>query len=234
MQSVLNQFDFYLQHSPVVALGIAFIAGILTSFTPCIYPLIPVTVGIIGAKSTRNRLHALYLSCIYVCGLALVYAGLGVFAALTGKLFGELSTSLWTYLIMGNIFLAFGLSMLGVFPLEIGFLQNQSFPAGRQSGALTAFACGGVSALVAGPCTTPVLGSLLAYVAARQNILLGFAMLFLFALGMGCLLIVVGTFTGVLSSLPRSGAWMLNIKKGFGVLMILLAEYFLIKAGQLM
>lgn len=234
MESLLNQFDLYLQSSPLAAVGIAFVAGLLTSFTPCVYPLIPITIGIIGAKSAQNRARGFYLTCLYVLGLALAYAGLGAFAALTGKLFGEISTNRWTYLIIGNVFLLFGLSMLEVFPLQLSFPQKWSSAAGRQAGGLTAFVFGGVSAFVAGPCTTPVLGSLLAYVASRQNILLGCAMLFLFAVGMSFLLVVVGTFAGVLSSLPRSGEWMLKIKKGFGIVMIVLAEYFIIKAGQLM
>jgi thiol:disulfide interchange protein DsbD len=123
--------------------------------------------------------------------------------------------------------------MLDVFTLQLNFLQKFN-PSARGSGLLTAFIFGGVSAVIAGPCTTPVLGTLLAFVASRQNVMLGFTMLFLFAFGMGFLLIIVGTFTGLLSTIPRSGAWMITIKKAFGFLMIGLGEYFILKAGQLM
>ncbi len=233
MEELLSQLNTYLQGAPLLALPAAFLAGVLTSFTPCIYPLIPITVGIIGAKSSQTRKRGFMLSLMYVLGLALVYAALGAFAALSGKLFGQISTNMWTYLIVGNLFFLFGLSMLDVFSLELTFLQKWS-PSAKGTGLLTAFMFGGVSALIAGPCTTPVLGTLLAFVASRQNVVLGVSMLFLFAFGMGFLLIIVGTFTGLLSTIPRSGAWMITIKKAFGFLMIGLGEYFILKAGQLM
>lgn len=233
MEELLSQLNTYLQGAPLLALPAAFLAGVLTSFTPCIYPLIPITVGIIGAKSSQTRKRGFILSLMYVLGLALVYAALGAFAALSGKLFGQISTNMWTFLVVGNLFFLFGLSMLDVFSLELTFLQKWS-PSAKGTGLLTALLFGGVSALIAGPCTTPVLGTLLAFVASRQNVMLGFTMLFLFAFGMGFLLIIVGTFTGLLSTIPRSGAWMITIKKAFGFLMIGLGEYFILKAGQLM
>jgi thiol:disulfide interchange protein DsbD len=233
MEELLSQLNTYLQGAPLLALPAAFLAGVLTSFTPCVYPLIPITVGIIGAKSSQTRKRGFILSLMYVLGLALVYAALGAFAALSGKLFGQISTNMWTFLLVGNLFFLFGLSMLDVFSLELTFLQKWS-PSAKGTGLLTALLFGGVSALIAGPCTTPVLGTLLAFVASRQNVMLGFTMLFLFAFGMGFLLIIVGTFTGLLSTIPRSGAWMITIKKAFGFLMIGIGEYFILKAGQLM
>ncbi len=233
MDALIGKFDIYLQSSPLIALGIAFLAGLATSFTPCVYPLIPITIGIIGSKSASSRTRGLYLSLLYVAGLALVYASLGAFAALSGKFFGQISTNKWTFLAVGNLFLLFGLAMLDVFSLQVGFLQKLR-PGGRSGSGLTAFLFGGISAFVAGPCTTPVLGSLLAYVSSRQNIALGFSMLFMFAFGMGFLLIVVGTFTGTLASLPKAGSWMNIVKKAFGFLMIVIGEYFILKAGQLM
>lgn len=234
METLIGRFDIYLQSAPLLAMPVAFLAGILTSFTPCVYPLIPITIGIIGAKGSESKLKGFYLSFYYILGLALIYAALGATAALTGSLFGQINTNKWTFLIVGNIFLFFGLSMLDVFSLDFALFQKWT-PAFKESkGGFTAFIFGGISAFVAGPCTTPVLGVLLTYVASRQNIMFGFSMLFVFALGMGFLLIIVGTFTGLLASLPKSGGWMVKVKKGFGLLMILLAEFFIIKAGQLM
>jgi cytochrome c-type biogenesis protein len=234
MEQLISRFDIYLHGSPAAALLIAYLAGILTSFTPCVYPLIPLTVGFIGAKASASRKKGFYLSLLYVLGLALVYAALGVFAALSGKLFGQISTSPWTYLFVGNVCILFGLAMLDVFTLQLQFLSGVQPNIKQSGGGMSAFIFGGCSGLVAGPCTTPVLGTLLAYVATRQNVVLGCAMLFVFALGMGTLLIVVGTFTGILSSLPRAGVWIERIKKGFGFLMIILGEFFIFKAGQLM
>lgn len=234
MEDLIDNFELYLQGAPLLALAASFAAGVLTSFTPCVYPLIPVTIGIIGAKGTSSRLQGFVRSILYVAGLAVVYAALGVFAALSGRLFGTFTTGFWTYVIVGNIFLLFGLAMLDVLSLQVTFLGNLTINPQRSRGLFTAFLFGGISAMIAGPCTTPVLGALLTFVASRQNILFGALMLFVFALGMGALLVVVGTFTGILTALPRSGGWMVTVKKACGFLMIAVGEYFIIKAGQLM
>ena len=234
MQDFIGNIDLYLQGAPLLALAAAFVAGLLTSFTPCVYPLIPVTVAVIGARSVGTKKRALYLSIVYVLGLAAVYSALGAFAALSGQLFGLISTNKWTFLVVGNIFLLFGLSMLDVFTLQFTGLQKLSKPRQGSGGVLSAFFMGGVSALIAGPCTTPVLGTLLGFVAVRQNMAFGISMLFVFSLGLGTLLIIVGTFAGALSALPKSGAWMMGIKKIFGFLMIIIGEIFILKAGQLM
>jgi thiol:disulfide interchange protein DsbD len=191
-------------------------------------------VAVIGARSVGTKTRALVLSIIYVLGMATVYAGLGAFAALSGQLFGQIGTNKWTYLAVGNIFLLFGLSMLDVFSLQFSSLQKLTSPGRKPGGILSIFFMGGISALIAGPCTTPVLGSMLVFVAQRQNVALGITMLFVFSLGLGALLILVGTFAGALSALPKSGSWMVVIKKIFGVLMILIGEFFILKAGQLM
>ncbi len=234
MQDFIGNIDLYMQGAPLLALTAAFVAGLLTSFTPCVYPLIPVTVAVIGARSVDTKTRALYLSIVYVLGLAAVYSGLGAFAALSGQLFGQIATNKWTFLAVGNIFLLFGLAMLDVFTLQFTGLQKLSRPRQGSTGVLSAFFMGGVSALIAGPCTTPVLGTLLGFVALRQNVVFGIAMLFIFSLGLGTLLILVGTFAGTLSALPKSGAWMMGIKKVFGIIMILIGEFFILEAGKLM
>jgi len=234
MENLINNFNSYLYGAPFTAVLISFLAGVLTSFTPCVYPLIPITVGFIGARSSASKTRGFYLSLLYVLGLACVYAALGAFAALTGKLFGQIGTSPWTYLFVGNVCLLFGLAMLDVFTIQFQFLSAAQPRLQQSGGGVTAFLFGGCSGLVAGPCTTPVLGALLTFVASRQNVALGVIMLFVFAFGMGTLLVLVGTFTGLLSSLPRSGEWIVRIKKVFGFLMIAIGEVFIIKAGQLM
>lgn len=234
MENLISNFNSYLYGAPFTALLISFLAGVLTSFTPCVYPLIPITVGFIGARSSASKTRGFYLSLLYVLGLACVYAALGAFAALTGKLFGQIGTSPWTYLFVGNVCLLFGLAMLDVFTIQFQFLSAAQPRLQQSGGGVTAFLFGGCSGLVAGPCTTPVLGVLLTFVASRQNVALGVIMLFVFAFGMGTLLVLVGTFTGLLSSLPKSGEWVMRIKKVFGFLMIAIGEVFIIKAGQFM
>jgi len=230
MDFMLSQFDTYLQSSLIASVLIAFFGGVLASLTPCVYPMIPITAGVIGhANIGGSRWRGFGLSLTYVIGMALAYAALGLFAAATGRFFGAINSSPWTFLVVGNIILLFGLGMLDVIqiPTFAGRLGAQRL------GLVGIFLAGISSALVAGPCTTPVLGTLLAYTASTRSLLAGGMLLFAFSLGMGALLLGVGTFSSFLASIPRSGEWMVKIKKGMGVLMLGLAEYFFIKAGTL-
>ena len=234
IENLTGNLEVAIHSAPLFAILISLLAGIATSFTPCVYPLIPITVGFIGAQGSNTRLRGFYLSLMYVIGLAIVYSSLGAFAALSGKLFGQIQTNPWAHLIVANICIFFGLAMLEVINIQFTWFSRFTATESKSKGGLSAILLGGSSALIAAPCAAPVLGMLLTYVGTKQNIFLGIAMLFSFALGMGFLLILVGTFTGLITSLPRSGFWMVKIKKGFGIVMILVGEYFLIKMGQLM
>ena len=208
----------------------AFGGGVLASLTPCVYPMIPITAGYIGSSNIGgSKIRAFLLSLVYVAGVAVTYSAMGVFAALSGRFFGEINSSPWSFLLVGNIILLLALSMLDVFSLPVFTPKSRS----NRGGLLATFGIGLSSGLIAGPCTAPVLGVLLAYVASTGNALLGGALLFVFAFGMGLLLIGVGTFSGLMAALPKSGNWMVHVKKGLGWLMLILAEYFLIQAGRL-
>ena len=230
MDILLSQFDSYLQSSLLASVLIAFLGGVLASLTPCVYPMIPITAGVIGhANVGGSKGRGFLLSLTYVLGMALTYAALGLFAAATGRFFGAINSNPWTFLIVGNVILLFGLGMLDVFrlPTFAGHLIS------RRLGVTGIFLAGISSALVAGPCTTPVLGSLLFYTASSQSLIMGGLLLFVFSLGMGTLLLGVGTFSSFLASIPRSGSWMVTIKKTMGLLMLGMAQYFFIKAGSL-
>ncbi|NLZ16711.1 MAG: hypothetical protein GX087_03110 [Desulfobulbaceae bacterium] len=228
--TAFTQFEHYLTASPLLALAIAYLGGLLASLTPCIYPMIPITAGVIGhANVGGSRQRALFLSLVYVLGMSLTYAALGFFAAASGRFFGEISTSPWTFLFVGNIILVFALWMLDVFQLP----TFAGAALVRKGGVAGIFIAGISAALVAGPCTTPILGALLAYTASSQNMILGALLFFVFSLGLGTLLLAVGAFSGFLAALPRTGNWMVWIKKSLGVLMLLTAEYFIFKAGTL-
>ncbi len=226
---LLNQFETYLQTSLLLSMAAAYLGGLLASLTPCVYPMIPITAGVVANSNLGgSRLRSFLLSLVYVSGMAFTYAGLGIFAAATGRFFGSVNTSPWTLILVGNIILALGLSMLDVFTLP-------SFSPGGSSrlrGWTGVFLFGLTSGLVAGPCTAPILGVLLTYVASTGNLLQGGLLLFVFAFGMGAILLVVGTFSGLLSAIPRSGTWMVKIKKLLGLAMLVLAEYFFIRAGM--
>ncbi|MBI4336142.1 MAG: sulfite exporter TauE/SafE family protein, partial [Candidatus Omnitrophica bacterium] len=228
MEQFLNNINTYLTQSPVLAYVAAFIGGVGTSFTPCVYPIIPITVALVGAKAGGSRARAFFLSLVYVIGISTTYAFLGAFAALSGKLFGQLSASPWVNFILGNIFILLGLSMLDVFTFQFPAFLGRIRPKTEGKGFFTMYVMGLVSGLVAGPCTAAVLAALLAFVATRHNVAYGMSLLFIFSMGMGVLLIFIGTFAGALAALPKAGGWTEKIKKAMGWLMILIGEYFLI------
>jgi thiol:disulfide interchange protein DsbD len=230
VEDFLAQFENFLQGKPLLAVAAAYLGGLLASMTPCVYPMIPITIGVIGNSNLGgSRRRGLQLSLIYVTGMALTYAALGFFAAATGRFFGAINTNPWIYVIVGNVVLLLGLAMLEVFHLPTFAPRFAS----QVKGVPGVFISGLVSGLVAGPCTAPVLGVLLAYVASTRDIILGGGLLFVFAFGMGTLLLAIGTFSGLMATIPRSGNWMVAIKKVLGGLMIGLAEFFLIKAGMM-
>jgi len=221
-----------LQSFSPFAYVIVFAAGVLTSFTPCVYPMIPVTVTYIGGAQAGSKKRAALRTLVYVLGIAIVYSSLGAFAALTKTFFGQISTNPWIYFIVGNVIILFGLSMLDAIVIPIpGMLTRGAKGGDNYLGALV---MGMASGLVAAPCTAPVLGTLLIYVGSSGRVVYGASLLFTFAFGLGFLLLILGTFAGALASLPRAGAWMVTVKKAFGLGMILVGEYFLVKMGRLM
>jgi len=202
------------------------------SFTPCMYPMVPITIAFIGAHSSGSKVKSLSLSIVYVLGMSVTYTILAAVAALTGKLFGQIQTNPWTLFIVANICILMGLSMLEVFVLPIrvpGFLAKAQ---PKKRGLAGSFLVGAMSGLVMGPCTTPVLAVLLSFVATSQNIVFGMSLFFIFAFGMGTLLIAMGTFAGLLTSLPKSGMWMTKVSHISGWILLAVGEYFLIQAGM--
>lgn len=211
----------------------AFIAGIVVSFSPCVYPFVPVVLGFIGVKAGASRLRGLSLSLVYVSGLAVTYSILGLIASLSGKLFGQISSHPASFLVVGNVCIVAGLSFFDV--INISFTRFRlADKVTRDKGYLSSFLLGAASGLVAGPCTAPALAFILAYVASKQNVIYGVSLLFVFAYGVGFLLILVGTFSALFLSLPKPGKWLLWIKRIDGLILIAIGEYFLIQAGRLL
>jgi thiol:disulfide interchange protein DsbD len=218
------------------ALLIVFFAGFLTSLTPCIFPMIPITLAILGATDhSHSRRRAFTLSVFYVLGIATTYSSLGVMAAKTGSLFGAVLGSPLVIGFVAILFILMGLSMYGLFEIQIPHFithrltQRHSHGHGqsRPTGYFRAYSSGLVAGIVASPCVGPVLISVLAYVAQTQNVLLGFLLLFTFALGLGQLFLVIGTYHNMWQKLPRSGPWLEQVKFLFGTIMIAMAFYYI-------
>jgi thiol:disulfide interchange protein DsbD len=227
-----------LSGSPVTAVPLVFLAGVLTSLTPCIYPMIPITAAIVGGQSVGEaappRWRTLALTLAYVLGLATVYSILGLIAGLTGTMFGTISTNPWLYFAMANLLILAALAMLDVIPVRLpASVVQRAATAGTGGRAAGAFVMGSMSGLVAAPCGAPVMLAVLSWVTTTGSATLGFVYLFVFSVGMCALLVAVGLTSGFVSRLPRAGAWMVWVKRLFAFVMLGVAEYYLIEMGKL-
>ena len=211
---------------------IAFASGVLVSFTPCVYPVMPITASFIaGANTTGARSRGFILSLVYVLGMAIVYVTLAVAAALTGRIFGQIQNQPFVYFIIAALLIFFALVMFDFIALPtIGGIKSHQL---KPDSLWAVLSFGMVSGLVVGPCTAPVLGSLLVYVASRENIIYGSSLMFVFAYGVGFSLILVGTFSGLLSRLPKSGLWLVRIKKFCAWILLAIGVYFVYKGMAL-
>ncbi len=218
----------WLDQSLFLTFLLVFIAGVLTSFTPCIFPMIPITMAILSGQEKRSTSRRLLFVLAYVFGIATTYAGLGFAAASSGQLFGSLSGNPW---VLGSICLvtfAMALSMFGLFEIQTPlFLQNRF---GRSKGPPTlgrAFVTGLFAGVIASPCVGPVLVTLLSFVASKANPTLGLLLLFTFALGLGTIFLILGLFDGALKKLPRSGPWMVGAKVVLGLALLGVCFFYL-------
>ncbi|HZL86287.1 MAG TPA: cytochrome c biogenesis protein CcdA, partial [Candidatus Krumholzibacteria bacterium] len=191
------------------------------------YPMIPITIGIIGARSAGRRSKGLQLSLLYVLGIALTYSILGTTAALTGSLFGGILQNVWVVVGVCLVFVVMALSLFGAFEIQVPANFATRMRGVHGSGAPGALLLGLVAGIVASPCIGPVLVAMLAFVAASGSVLLGFTLFFVFALGLGVLFVVLGTFTGLLAGIPKSGNWMLAVRYVFGLVFMGVALYYL-------
>ena len=237
---MLPELETALRSQPLAAIPILFGAGLATSLTPCVYPMIPITAGILGGASVAGgtasearmpRGPAVVRTMAYVAGLAMVYATLGLVAGLSGSLFGTISSNRWSYFVAGNVLLLAALAFLDVFRIAVpsSWLERANRISARSP--LGAFAMGAVSGLVVAPCGAPAFAAVLTFVAATGSGVWGFIYLFVFSLGMTALLVAVGLSASALAALPKSGPWMLWIKRAAAVLLLGMAEYYFIRMG---
>jgi thiol:disulfide interchange protein DsbD len=231
------------------ALGIAYLGGILSSLTPCVYPMIPITVSVVGGLgSARERTwrDVLFRGLAYVGGMTLIYSVLGVLAGLTGKVFGTLTNNSGWYLGLGIVLTLASLVMMDVIPFDPAtgwesLKRRWRGPSSRtvihhhekEMTALGAFALGASSGFIAAPCTTPVLTAILSYIAKTQSVVLGLFLMIFFSIGLGTLLLLIATFAGALRVLPKSGQWLKTMKTGSGLLLLAFAIYLVYRAGEL-
>ena len=197
--------------------AVLFVGGVLTSLTPCVYPLIPITVSVFGARQAEHRGRSAALSATYVGGIAAMFSALGLFAALSGKAFGTVLSSPAVVVLLAVFLLVLAASMFGAFEIALPYALQQRLSGVKGTGFAHAFGMGLAAGVIAAPCTGPVLAGVLAYVATQRNAVLGFWMLFTYAVGMGVLFFVLGATS---LRLPRSGPWMETVKSVLGIALV--------------
>jgi len=208
-----------------IALLAAWVGGLLTSFTPCVWPLIPITVRYFGAMKDSTRGQVFRRALVYVAGMMLLYSALGVAFASLGKLHGSLLSSPWISGGIALLCLAMGLSMMGLFTIQLPSSLTTRLSQAGGAGYGGALIMGVVSGLIAAPCTGPVLAVVLAMIATTGHIFLGLWLMIAFSLGLGLPFLVIAVVSG--RRIPTSGLWMDVVKTVLATAMFTVAIYFI-------
>ena len=219
-----DAFTRALQRGPFIAGFAAYLGGLATAATPCVYPMIAITVSIFGAREATTRREAMLLSAAFVMGIVCLFTPMVVGAALTGKLFGTALRNPWIVLGLVVLFSTLAASMFGAFEMVLpdSLMQRLSSVGGVGYGG--AFVMGLVSGIVAAPCTGPVLTGVLLWIGKTQNVVLGSVVGATFALGLGTPFFLVGAFA---VGLPKGGKWMVGVKSFFGIVILAYAAHLL-------
>src|SRR5215510_14763735 len=226
-----DAFTEALAKGPVYAALAALAGGFIVSLTPCVYPMVAVTVSVFGARQAKSRWEGAALSAAFVLGIVAMFVPLGVAAGLSGTIFGSVLQNRWVVVGMALLFLALAASLFGAYELALpGAVTNRLATMGG-IGYKGAFFLGLACGLIASPCTGPVLTGILAWIAKTKSAGLGALAMAAFALGLGVPFFVVGTFA---IQLPKSGRWMVHVKSLLGIVLIVVALWFIGSAGRVL
>jgi len=217
------------------ALALCFGSGILTSLTPCVYPMIPITINIFGRASQRHTKTLFFgfnpfsfsLAVVYVAGMCVTYSVLGLISGMSGALFGKILQSSYVLAGLTLLFLVFSLGQMGLFKMSLpSSWQTKLSSMGNTDNLFGIFLMGLFGGLIVSPCVGPIIAGILAFVFESSNAFLGFIYFLSFSLGLGVLFLVIGGFSGLINQLPKSGNWMLAINKLLAVLLLIAAGYY--------
>ena len=215
--------DLTSRSLPLLLIGV-FFAGLALNLTPCVFPLIPITIGFFTQQTKDREGSTFPLALAYVLGIALTYSVLGVLAALSGAIFGSALQSPWVVGLIVGVLLSLATSMFGLWELRVPTWAQKA--SGGRTGVFGALIMGLVMGFIAAPCIGPFVVGLLTYVGQRGDPVLGFFLFFTLAMGLGLPYLILGTFTGAINKLPASGMWMIGVRRVFGVILIAMAAYF--------
>ena len=213
------------QGSFLLAVLIAFAAGVVVSLSPCVYPLIPITIAVFGARQAEGYLKGFLLSLCYVLGMALFYSGTAILFSLLGLASGSLMAIPAVVLTIAGLGALMAVSLFGVFELVLPASLQTKLSAVGGAGYRGAFLMGLVAGIIAAPCAGPVLVFILALIAKEGSPVLGVSLMIAYALGIGMLFLILGTFSQLITRMPKSGAWMEIARSVLGLGMLVAALY---------
>ncbi|MCH8494882.1 MAG: thioredoxin family protein [Balneolales bacterium] len=206
---------------------IIFFIGLALNLTPCVYPMISVTVSIFGGQDDSNITRVFFKALTYVLGIATMYSVLGVVAALSGGLFGGILQSPFVLAGIGILLLGLALSMFGLYDIQMPYWLTSKLGGQNASGFIGVYISGLVVGVFAAPCIGPPIIALLAFVGAKGDPVFGFWSFFILSMGLGFPYLILGTFSGLLQKLPKSGVWMVWVKKVFGIVLVGVGLFYL-------
>jgi cytochrome c-type biogenesis protein len=224
----LDNIEQIIKIYPIIAFGAVFVAGVVSSASPCVLATIPLVVGFVGGYADGERKRAFLYSLAFIIGLAITFTAFGAAAALLGTMFGTVGG--WWYVALGAVAVAMGLQMLGLYEIRLPINTNIQ---PKRRGIIGALMLGLFFGIVSSPCATPVLVVILTFVASQQKIIYGTALLFTYAIGHCLLMLLAGTFTGFVEAFVRSKGvtnFSALTKKAGGVIVSLVGVYLLWRA----
>ena len=205
---------------------LVFLGGLALNLTPCVYPMIPITVGYFGGQTRGRSRETVSLALLYLLGMATMYSALGLIAAFTGSLFGAALQNKFVLMAIALVMIALAMSMFGYYEIRVPERLAGVAGTGRQ-GRMGAFLMGLTVGIVAAPCIGPFVLGLLTFVGEQHSLVLGFSLFFVLALGLGLPFVVLAVASGNIARLPKSGEWMEWVRRLFGVVLLAMAAYFL-------
>jgi thiol:disulfide interchange protein DsbD len=208
-----------ISNSPLIFVSVFFL-GLGLNLTPCIYPMLSITISLFRGAEHESRGRAFVKALAYVLGMVTMYSVLGLMAAMTGSFFGEWLQNFWVQLATGVLVIGLACSMLGLYQFRLPSWLMPSYQAAPRSALFSFFISGLLVGIVAAPCMGPAVLTLLTLVSAQQNMAFGFFLFFIMALGLGLPYLVLGTYSGLLKKLPKSGAWLGWFERLMGVVLL--------------
>ncbi|MFA7254628.1 MAG: cytochrome c biogenesis protein CcdA [Candidatus Omnitrophota bacterium] len=214
-----------ISNSPFIFISVFFL-GLGLNLTPCVYPMLSITISLFKGSEHEPHGRAFVKALAYVLGMVTMYSVLGLMAAMTGSFFGEWLRNFWVQLATGILVIGLAFSMLGLYQFRLPAWLVPSH-RGTAAGALLSFFVSGLLVgIVAAPCMGPAVLGLLAFVSVQQNIIFGFSLFFVMALGLGLPYLVLGTYSGLLAKLPKSGAWLVWFERLMGVVLLTFGVFY--------